>query len=312
MLAIVNYSLGPGIDQRPRILKKQQPNNEALIREACNSTMRNLKLHNGDFRYRSAEEGELVEIRVYYDPASRKKVYGEVDPRGIWIGVHPIELHDGVISVRFCEGPAISGLKFFVAAGSDDDPRPFVAVAERLDPLVPEVARIWRLDNERAIQILVAAIEEIWQGGNKALIREASNSRMHNLKLEYGEFRYFSADEGELVEFRVYYDPASRKEVAGEVDPRGIWIGVHPVEINDGVISVRAREGPTINNLKFFLAAGSDDDPRPFVAAAERLDPLALEVTRIWKSENEGAIQMILAAIDEIRRGDHGMVEEGL
>jgi hypothetical protein len=161
MLAIVNYSLGPGIDQRPRILKKQQSDHEVLNREAGNSTMHNLKLHDGEFRYRSAEEGEPVEIRVYYDPASRKKVYGEVDPRGIWIGVHPIELHDGVISVRFCEGPVISGLKFFVAPGSDDDLMPFVAVAERLDPLVPEVARIWRSDNERAIQMIVAAIDEI-------------------------------------------------------------------------------------------------------------------------------------------------------
>jgi hypothetical protein len=128
--------------------------------------MHNLKLHDGEFRYRSGEEDKPVEIRVYYDPASRKKVYGEVDPRGIWIGVHPIELHDGVISVRFCEGPAISGLKFFVAAGSDDDLMPFVAVAERLDPLVPEVARIWRSDNERAIQMIVAAIDEIRQRGD--------------------------------------------------------------------------------------------------------------------------------------------------
>ena len=35
MLAIVNYSLGDGTDQRPRILKLDQP--ETTVRETANS-----------------------------------------------------------------------------------------------------------------------------------------------------------------------------------------------------------------------------------------------------------------------------------
>ena len=61
----------------------------------------------------------------------------------------------------------ISGLRFFVIEGREDEREKLEAVAERFDDLVPEVARIWKSENERAVQMIVAAIDEIRQGADE-------------------------------------------------------------------------------------------------------------------------------------------------
>jgi hypothetical protein len=162
MLAIVNYSLGGCKDQRPRILKEQQPPTESRIIETPNPALKNLLPHDGDYRYRSAAEGELVEFRVYYDRGGRNdRSTEQAVPEGIWIIVIPMEIHEGVVCVKFHKGPVLSGLRFFVIEARKDDRKKLDAVAERCDPIAPKVARLWKSDHERAVQMIAAIIDEI-------------------------------------------------------------------------------------------------------------------------------------------------------
>jgi hypothetical protein len=165
MLAIVNYSLGDCKDQRPRILKEQEPPTETRKIKTPNPALQNLLPHDGDYRYRSAAAGELVEFRVYYDRGGRNdRSREEAVPEGIWIIVIPMEIQQGVVCVKFHKGPVLSGLRFFVIEAREDDRKKLDLVAARCDQIAPEVARFWKPDHDRAVQMVVAAIGDIARG----------------------------------------------------------------------------------------------------------------------------------------------------
>jgi hypothetical protein len=168
MLAIVNYSIGDGKDQRSRILKEQQLPTESRIIDTANPALRNLVPHDDGYRYRTAAEGELVEFSVYYHRDGWNDCTKENDPEGIWINVIPMEIRKGVVGLKLHKGPVLSGLRFFVIEAREDDRTKLDTVAERCDQIAPEVARLWKSDHERAVQMVAAAIDDIRLGDREA------------------------------------------------------------------------------------------------------------------------------------------------
>ena len=158
ILAIVNYSVGDGTDQRPRILSQGRTPSPRKEGQKCDLALQNFEDLGGAFRYRSRKEGELVELGLYYQPGKFNHFTRQTDPQGIWLGVKPIKVQDGIVSHVFTGPPEVRGLRFLVVETEHENPKALEAVAEEFDDVVPNIAELWKTNNHEAIEMVVARI----------------------------------------------------------------------------------------------------------------------------------------------------------
>ena len=104
--------------------------------------------------YRSAEQGDAIEVSVLYLAATRNYGSGEMEPSGVWIDFTPINLQDGTVRYTFSDKPEIGGLKFSVLEEQQNNPDVLGQVARHFDKIVPRVADLWKSNNQEAVELL--------------------------------------------------------------------------------------------------------------------------------------------------------------
>jgi len=120
--------------------------------------MKNMQEHREDFRYRPAEVGKMVEVRVTYIKAS------DVRRRGVYLVVQPMEVvqdqgtgYSGETFMIF------SGFQVFLEQTARKNPKLVKAGAELVDEWVPEIARRFGVAGRDATKAFVMAeLEEIF------------------------------------------------------------------------------------------------------------------------------------------------------
>ena len=94
----------------------------------------NLKQRKDEYRYDSGTDGKIVRVEVTYEKHDRLSL------RGVWVRVSPIEIQqrDGYTSETH---ELFGGMKSVQAMQlARSTPRVLVAIAEKIDPIAPELA----------------------------------------------------------------------------------------------------------------------------------------------------------------------------
>ena len=118
--------------------------------------MENLKPRGGRFRYRSAEIGPVVNVTVQYEKGEQNFFSGERPLRGIYVIVSTSELVE-VAPGRIAESFKVFGEKGFRALVMElgrGNPKKFMAVSQAIDPLAPEIARLFEAGQAVAAKAL--------------------------------------------------------------------------------------------------------------------------------------------------------------
>lgn len=173
LLAIVNYSVGDGEDQRPRILKILEAKSQTQQTKLPDLGLNNFRVCGDRYRYRSAEQGDVIEVSVCYLPADRNYSSGEMEASGVWIDFTPINLLAGTVGYTFSDKPEIGGLKFPVVEEQHNDPEVLGQIARHFDRIVPRVAELWKSNNQEAVELLSLVYHQLCgvQLSEKALSR---------------------------------------------------------------------------------------------------------------------------------------------
>lgn len=102
----------------------------------------------GEYMYRTGDEGEVVEVRVYHAAGGRNWFNGGVEPRGVYVSITPKELERTETGFSVARQLLGSGIKFFAVETTRKSPKKIKQVAELLDPHVAELAGRWRAEEQ--------------------------------------------------------------------------------------------------------------------------------------------------------------------
>ena len=91
--------------------------------------MTNFKPYRDEFRYRTGDAGEVIQIDVSYHKNGR---------RGIYAYINKVTLSEGMMSME-----VFSGVHAFLQPLERGNARKVAAAAEKLDAIVPELAAIF-------------------------------------------------------------------------------------------------------------------------------------------------------------------------
>lgn len=108
--------------------------------------MTNFKLSREDFRYQDAERGDVIRLEVSYDIGGNKT-------RGLYVVVTSINIKEnerGFISESFALFSA--GFRVFIEPLKRKNPKALAGLAEKLDPLAPEIVALFKVDRDAAKQ----------------------------------------------------------------------------------------------------------------------------------------------------------------
>lgn len=138
----------------------------------------NLKMKpDGDYRYRSGDSGQIVEINVRYSLGGTNFLSGNQQRRGVTVSVSPCEVGEYGFTYQLMGSARKSGLRFFVEQLARKNQKRTDAAAAALDTILPKVAELWRGDTGTAIEVMRAAISAFRAGG-KMEVAPTSSSRI--------------------------------------------------------------------------------------------------------------------------------------
>ncbi len=112
--------------------------------------MTNLKAKGDKYRYRTAEEGKAVEVEVSYSKGGTNYFSGGTSPRGIYVRITPVTLEHGCVSFKLFSG---TGMCLVHLLRKSD--KQLLAVAERLDAVVPDAATMFEHNNKESALALL-------------------------------------------------------------------------------------------------------------------------------------------------------------
>lgn len=97
--------------------------------------MTHLTLKGDKYSYRTASEGEAVQVEVYYSKGGMNYFSGGTQRRGIYVSITPVKFEHGCISFMM-----FSGKGAFLMELKAKSAKKLAAVAEILDSAVPSAA----------------------------------------------------------------------------------------------------------------------------------------------------------------------------
>jgi hypothetical protein len=110
--------------------------------------MKNLQLrHDGTYRYRTADIGNVVTVEIYYYKSDNLR------RRGISVHVTPQEVRDGCVSTVL-----LSGYSVFAMQLARKNDKLVAQVASKLDEKVPEIARLFEAGLKAESKALVETL----------------------------------------------------------------------------------------------------------------------------------------------------------
>ncbi len=118
------------------------------------------------YTYATGTIGHITEVEVYYSKGGANFFSGGSDRRGIYVSVSPVEIvdygarPDGSRMMMRSYG-VMSGIKAHVLDLGRQSDKQLAQIAERLDLLAPEAARVFEAGDKRgAVQFLKNALEQ--------------------------------------------------------------------------------------------------------------------------------------------------------
>lgn len=111
------------------------------------------------FEFRDAETGNAVEVAVHYAEGGMSYFTYKNEGRGAYVHVTPVEISEGVVSRMLLGSTEQSGFKMFVLPMDRRNAKKLEAVAEKVDAIVPEIAKMFR---EGKYQDIAAKVREIF------------------------------------------------------------------------------------------------------------------------------------------------------
>jgi hypothetical protein len=130
--------------------------------------MRNLKRRQPDiysrqkgdtFEYRDKAEGNAVEVRLAFSEGGTNFATYKKEAKGLYVHLTPmhVEIRNGMVSkqIGLFGDIKASGAKVLVLAMARRNAKALDAVAERLDPIVPELCTLFRDDPAKAFNKIV-------------------------------------------------------------------------------------------------------------------------------------------------------------
>lgn len=105
------------------------------------------RTHDGVYRYRTADAGEVIALEVYYYKSSY------VERRGVSVHVMPQTIKDGLMSTVLLSGYTVLAQR--TARKSD---KAVAGIAARLDAHVPEIARLFETGQKAESQALLKSV----------------------------------------------------------------------------------------------------------------------------------------------------------
>ena len=100
------------------------------------TNMTNFQPYKDEYRYRTGDAGEVIQIDVSYHKNGR---------RGIYAYINKVTLSEGIMSMEI-----FSGVHAFLMPLERGNARKLAAVAEKLDAIAPEIAAIFQQDKAAA------------------------------------------------------------------------------------------------------------------------------------------------------------------
>ncbi len=104
------------------------------------STNANFQPHQNAFRYRTAEDGDIVQVDIDY--------WRDARVRGLYITFAPATITDGLLTV-----PLSKMKSTMLAACPRVNPKLLASIAQRLDAAAPQLADVSRDDPSRALTL---------------------------------------------------------------------------------------------------------------------------------------------------------------
>ncbi len=123
--------------------------------------MINLQLnHRGEFQYRTAARGDIVEVSLSYSKGGPNYFSGTTNRRGVYVHVTPKTINeDGTMSFMMFHGFKVLVKEF----GKKPTAKRMAEIAEKLDVIVFDVAKLYDdKDHTLASNVLLEAIRQAY------------------------------------------------------------------------------------------------------------------------------------------------------
>lgn len=134
--------------------------------------MKNLTPHQDGFRYRTGDNGDIVEISLGYNKGGSNSWSGKNEARGIYLYVTPrtLEKRENGITIESFMVTAdrnLSGAKIFVLALGRASKTRMQSVAETFDAFAPVYAAQFQSMKANALPSILLSVRELFPLGAK-------------------------------------------------------------------------------------------------------------------------------------------------
>lgn len=119
------------------------------------------------YRFRDRDEGDVVQVEVFYSKGGMNLGTYKQEPRGVWVSIRRVSVektdHGEMVGYDL-----FTGTKFFVRGCGRMSPKKLREVAASLDAEVPGIAAAYRADKDAGVQAMKESLRPIADGPETA------------------------------------------------------------------------------------------------------------------------------------------------